>query len=95
MSFSFTTAKLLPNVNCRFMPFGAGTRVCLGEGLAKNRLFLAVVATVQRIELQPPQNGKLQTCDPRDYKFGGILYPRPYKLRMVPRYDTPDNNKKS
>ena len=67
------------------MPFGAGTRVCVGETLAKGRIFLAIVSLMRRFEVQAPLKGKLISCDPRCYSFGGLLVPPNYKVRMVPR----------
>ena len=72
---------------CRFMPFGAGTRVCVGESLAKNRLFLAVVAIVNRFEICPQLKGSKTPCDPRTYTFGGLLTPKSFTMRAVRRSD--------
>ena len=70
------------------MPFGAGTRVCVGESLAKGRIFLAIVALIRRFNVQPPMKEKLVSCDPRHYSFGGLLIPPAFKVRLVNRIRT-------
>jgi len=45
------------------LPFGAGTRVCLGEALAKKRIFLFTVALYQRYELRPHVRENLPIWD--------------------------------
>ena len=67
------------------MPFGAGTRVCVGEPLARGRIFLAIVALVRRFEVLPPLKEPLVSCDPRLYSFGGILVPPTFTVRLVNR----------
>ena len=74
------------------MPFGAGTRVCVGESLAKGRIFLAVVSIVRRFDVQPPLKGKLVSCDPRHYSFGGLLIPPAFTVRLVNRLRTTSNS---
>jgi cytochrome P450 len=61
------------------MPFGAGPRVCLGEPLALNRLFLAMVVLCQRFRFRPDPNSTTP-CDPRTYEFGGILKPLSFNI---------------
>jgi cytochrome P450 len=67
------------------MPFGAGRRVCLGEVLAKNRLFLFAAALLQKFsfEAEDPQN--LPEVDPRSYEMGLVLHPQRFRLRAMVR----------
>merc|ERR1711951_154145 len=37
-----------------FIPFGVGKRVCMGEPLARNELFIFLANLVQRLEFLPP-----------------------------------------
>ncbi|CAD5124690.1 DgyrCDS12955 [Dimorphilus gyrociliatus] len=77
-----------PGHPCRkaLFAFGAGRRVCLGETLAKNRLFLVIGALVQNYKFLPG-NGKDvgEDVDPRDYKFGIVLNPGDLNVRMIRR----------
>ena len=67
------------------MPFGAGTRVCLGESLAIARLFLWITKLMQRFEVVPAENNPKSTTDPRLFDFEGVLrvtkYDVVFKLR--------------
>ena len=67
------------------MPFGAGTRVCVGESLAMARLFLWMVNLVQRFEISPAQGNKENSTDPRSYYFIGQLKPRSYEVVFTKR----------
>lgn len=66
-------------------PFGAGRRVCLGETLAKNRLFLTVIAIVQRYKILPGSDLETREVDPREYENGIVLNPGPVNVIMVKR----------
>lgn len=74
------------------MTFGAGRRVCLGEALAKNRLFLFATALVQSFEFQraPDETNtkpqQLPKMDPRTYEMGLVLHPQHYQLIALARY---------
>ena len=78
--------SLLPNDHPRrkhLMPFGAGTRVCIGEVFALKRLFVFATSLVQSFDLLP---GKISSpCDSRTYSFAVILRPKPYSIRLVLR----------
>ncbi|ELT95060.1 hypothetical protein CAPTEDRAFT_123759 [Capitella teleta] len=53
------------------MPFSAGPRVCLGEVLAKTRLFLVIASLAQKFNILP---GEVSTsCDPRLLQHGLVL----------------------
>ncbi|ELT93815.1 hypothetical protein CAPTEDRAFT_99614 [Capitella teleta] len=53
------------------MPFGAGPRVCLGEVLAKTRIFLIIASLAQKFEILP---GDISApSDPRQLEHGALL----------------------
>ena len=62
------------------LAFGAGPRVCLGEQLATNRLFMFMVSLVQKFTFCSPDGSDLVSCQPRDYKYATILSPLRYKM---------------
>ena len=80
--------KLLPPSHenrRRLLPFGAGRRVCLGEVLAKNRLFLFATSLVQQFHFEPEDEDSLPDADPRTYEMGLVLHPKPFQLRARSR----------
>ena len=40
----------------QFVPFGIGKRICMGESLAKNEMFLFFVRMMQRVSFEPTDN---------------------------------------
>ncbi|CAG5121132.1 unnamed protein product [Candidula unifasciata] len=87
------TGQLLPlssPTRKRLLMFGAGRRVCLGEILAKNSLFLFAAALVQNFRFvssaKDERSGQLPPVDPRTYEMGLVLHPRPFQLRAIPRH---------
>jgi cytochrome P450 len=67
------------------MAFGAGHRVCVGEVFALSRMFLILANLIQTFRILPETTIEAQTsCDPRDMKYGNVLMPNPYKVRLVP-----------
>ena len=70
----------------RLLPFGAGRRSCLGEVLARNRLFLFVAVLLQRFTFKADDRYPLPDTDPRKFKFGIVLTPEEYKCVLSSRH---------
>ncbi|KAI4884375.1 hypothetical protein NFI96_000285 [Prochilodus magdalenae] len=60
-----------------FMPFSAGPRMCLGEGLARMELFLILVTLLRRFQFFWPEDAGKPDFAP---VFGITLTPRPYRM---------------
>ena len=66
--------------------FGGGRRICAGEVLARNRLFLFVACLLQKFEFLPPGGDcEKPQHDPRTFQPGLVLRPQFYKMIAKPR----------
>uniref|UniRef100_A0A8C7Z917 Uncharacterized protein n=1 Tax=Oryzias sinensis TaxID=183150 RepID=A0A8C7Z917_9TELE len=62
-----------------FMPFSAGPRVCLGEGLARMELFLTMVTLLRKFKFTWPEDAGEPDYTPI---FGLTLTPKPYRMKV-------------
>lgn len=60
-----------------FLPFSAGPRMCLGEGLARMELFLILVTLLRRFRFVWPDNAGAPDFTP---VYGITLTPKPYEM---------------
>jgi cytochrome P450 len=65
-----------------FMPFSNGKRVCLGETLARDELFLFTTCLFQTFNVQPESSVEELSLEPH---AGAILTPQPHKLILTER----------
>ena len=66
--------------NSRLLPFGAGKRVCPGEVLARNRLFLFFTSFVQSFTFKVESEKGKPEADPRKRLPGLVTNHPPYKI---------------
>ncbi|KAK3589270.1 hypothetical protein CHS0354_008333 [Potamilus streckersoni] len=62
--------------------FGSGKRVCVGENLAKSRLFLYLTTLIQKFDLRLPKEGTVPSDDSRTFLPGAVLRPQDFKMRF-------------
>lgn len=65
------------------MPFGGGRRVCLGEQLARNDLFLITVGLLKRLKFEPVENHDYSLDS--DLKVDLTFVPLPYPVIVTER----------
>ncbi|XP_047452532.1 cytochrome P450 2F2-like [Mugil cephalus] len=62
-----------------FMPFSAGSRVCLGESLARMELFLIIVTLLRKFKFVWPKDAGKPDYTP---VYGVTLTPKPYHMKV-------------
>ncbi|XP_061629902.1 cytochrome P450 2F2-like [Phyllopteryx taeniolatus] len=65
-----------------FMPFSAGPRMCLGEGLARMELFIITVTLLRRFMFIWPEDAGEPDFTP---VYGVTLTPKPYRMKIQQR----------
>ncbi|KAJ6651972.1 hypothetical protein lerEdw1_015869 [Lerista edwardsae] len=63
-----------------FFPFGAGSRPCLGEHLARTELFIFLTSLLRAFTFQLPEGVKEVNAEP---VIGATVHPHPYKLCAI------------
>nr|AUD09098.1 cytochrome P450 family 2 subfamily B [Neotoma albigula] len=69
--------------NEAFMPFSIGKRICLGEGIARNELFLFFTTILQNFSLSSPMAPKDIDLSPKESGFGKV--PQTYQICFLAR----------
>ncbi|KAL3870429.1 hypothetical protein ACJMK2_038497, partial [Sinanodonta woodiana] len=72
--------------------FGAGKRACVGENLAKSRIFLYLTTLIQKFDFLLPIGGTVPSDDPHDFLPGAVLRPHDYMMRLKRSSKMHDNN---
>ncbi|XP_005372213.1 cytochrome P450 2B1 [Microtus ochrogaster] len=66
-----------------FMPFSTGKRICLGEGIARNELFLFFTTMLQNFSVSSPVAPKDIDLSPKESGFGKV--PPTYQICFLAR----------
>ncbi|XP_075814469.1 cytochrome P450 2B1-like [Microtus pennsylvanicus] len=69
--------------NEAFMPFSIGKRICLGEGIARNELFLFFTTILQNFSVSSPLAPKDIDLSPKESGFSKV--PPTYQIRFLAR----------
>ena len=65
----------------RFVPYGMGRRICMGESLAKDTLFIFVTTLIKNFKFENPVTHPKP--DPENYTDGFTLIPHPYHVKLI------------
>jgi cytochrome P450 len=66
----------------RFVPYGLGRRVCMGESLARDTLLIFLATLVKHLRFDPP--AAHPRPDPANYTEGFTVIPRPFHVSIQP-----------
>jgi len=66
------------------IPFSIGKRVCLGETLARDELFLFTASLFQRFKVKPDPNSPPPKIE---YYAAPVLIPKPHQLVLTDRFN--------
>ncbi|XP_059109462.1 cytochrome P450 2B1-like [Peromyscus eremicus] len=69
--------------NEAFMPFSIGKRICLGEGIARNELFLFFTTILQNFSVSSPMAPEVIDLNPKESGFGKV--PPAYQICFLAR----------
>ena len=67
----------------RFVPYGIGRRICMGESLARDTLFIFVTTLLKSLKFENPDNHP--SPDPDNFSQGFTLIPHPFHVKIVSR----------
>ena len=62
----------------QFVPFGIGKRICMGDSLAKNEMFLFFVRIMQRVTFEPTHN----VPSIQNVTTGVTRIPHPFEVKV-------------
>ncbi|XP_053246756.1 cytochrome P450 2K6-like [Podarcis raffonei] len=68
-------------VRDEFLPFGTGSRACLGKYIAQVELFVLFTSLVRAFTFRLPEEVKEVNTEP---VIAAVVHPRPFKLCAVP-----------
>ena len=67
----------------QFVPFGIGKRICMGESLARNEIFIFFIMILQHYKISVAKNHPAP--DPTDYTQGITTIPKPFYVNIQQR----------
>ena len=67
----------------RFVPYGIGRRICMGESLARDTLFIFVTTLLKSLKFENPDNHPIP--DPDNFSQGFTLIPHPFHVKIASR----------
>ena len=67
----------------RFVPYGIGRRICMGESLARDTLFIFVTTLLKSLKFENPDNHPMP--NPDNFSQGFTLIPHPFHVKIVSR----------
>ena len=67
----------------QFVPYGMGKRVCMGESLAKNELFIFFTLILQNLKIGLPIGH--ERLDPKRADAGIVRVPKPFHVHVSAR----------
>ena len=82
--FLDSCGNLLPPENKlrqAWLLFGVGRRICVGEVMARSRMFLYVTSLIQKFRFLPPKESQLMELDARTFPSAVVMRPSPYRCR--------------
>lgn len=66
-----------------YLLLSPGKRMCLGEGLARQELFLTLTTLLQNFDITSPVDLKELDITPQMVGFSN--FPKPFKIGFIPR----------
>ena len=82
----FRPERWLQDQNLPWCPFGFGRRICVGQDLAMDSLFIAVVRLMWAFEFIPiSKDGGSPNLDDMESMGTFSVHPQPFELEIVPR----------
>ena len=83
LTFDENSGKYKVEKRERFIPFGFGKRVCMGENLAKAELWIFLTSILQKFVIRLPKNHPVP--NPHDDIAGLTRSPQPFYVHIESR----------